>query len=82
LRLLLLHCVGSCLLGCGSPNDRTLSKDVLQSRRDGFAQRGDNQALRALQRLGYKQGEDPKRLTVVKLTLEEIRRETEGVTFL
>jgi SP family general alpha glucoside:H+ symporter-like MFS transporter len=42
----------------------------------------DERALHALRRLGYTHGEDDKRLAVIKLTLEEVRRETEGVTYL
>lgn len=44
----------------------------------------ENKALRSLQRLGYKSstGEDVKRLANIKLTLEQVRRETEGVTYL
>ncbi|KEF59179.1 uncharacterized protein A1O9_04023 [Exophiala aquamarina CBS 119918] len=41
-------------------------------------------ALRSLQRLGYRNssGEDVKRLANIKLTLERIRKETEGATYL
>jgi len=43
----------------------------------------EQKALRSLRRLGYKKGgEDFKRLAVIKLTLEQIRKETEGVTYL
>ncbi|KAK5199007.1 hypothetical protein LTR92_001478 [Exophiala xenobiotica] len=44
----------------------------------------EEKALKSLRRLGYKQstGEDSKRLANIKLTLEEIRHETEGVTYL
>ena len=43
----------------------------------------EEKAIHSLQRLGYhKHGEEYKRLAVIKLTLEEIRRETEGVTYL
>jgi SP family general alpha glucoside:H+ symporter-like MFS transporter len=40
-------------------------------------------ALRSVRRLGYKKnGEDLKRLAVIKITLEQIRKETEGVNYL
>lgn len=41
-------------------------------------------ALRSLQRLGYSSssGEDTKRLANIQVTLEEIRKETEGATYL
>ena len=44
----------------------------------------DDKALKSLRRLGYQEstGEDAKRLANIKITLEEIRRETEGVTYL
>lgn len=44
----------------------------------------EEKALRSLNRLGYKAstGEDQKRLANIKLTLEEVRQETEGVTYL
>ncbi|KAK9427992.1 general substrate transporter [Lipomyces doorenjongii] len=45
--------------------------------------RGDDEkALRSLRKLGYRNGEDRRRLAAIKLTLEEIRSETEGVTYL
>lgn len=42
------------------------------------------QALRSLNRLGYSatSGEDVKRLANIQVTLEEIRRETEGATYM
>jgi hypothetical protein len=44
----------------------------------------EDQALHSLHRLGYSasSGEDAKRLSNIKVTLEEIREETEGVTYL
>ncbi|OQV06969.1 hypothetical protein CLAIMM_11465 [Cladophialophora immunda] len=44
----------------------------------------DEKAIKSLHRLGYpaQNGEDAKRLANIKVTLEEIRRETEGVTYL
>jgi MFS family permease len=43
----------------------------------------DKKALRSLHRLGFnKEGEAEKRLAVIKLTLEQIRAETEGVSYL
>lgn len=44
----------------------------------------DEKALRSLQRLGYRSstGDDVKRLANIKLTLEEVRKETEGATYL
>ncbi len=42
----------------------------------------DTKALQALRQLGYTGGETEKRLAVIKLTLEEISRETAGVTYL
>ncbi|KAI5459681.1 putative maltose permease [Mariannaea sp. PMI_226] len=41
-------------------------------------------ALHSLHRLGYsaESGEDVKRLATIKITLEEVRQETEGVTYL
>ena len=44
----------------------------------------EDQALRSLHRLGYSAstGEDVKRLANIKITLEEVRRETEGATYL
>ncbi|KAK9311248.1 general substrate transporter [Lipomyces starkeyi] len=42
----------------------------------------DAKALRSLRQLGYRNGMDEKRLAVIKLTLEEIKSETEGVTYL
>jgi MFS transporter, SP family, general alpha glucoside:H+ symporter len=42
----------------------------------------EEKALKSLQRLGYANGEEVKRLAVIKLTLEQIRKETEGVTYL
>lgn len=43
----------------------------------------EEKALRSLRRLGYnKEGEDQKRLAVIKVTLERVRKETEGVTYL
>ncbi|KAH8897646.1 putative maltose permease [Thozetella sp. PMI_491] len=44
----------------------------------------DDAALRSLHRLGYTatSGEDQKRLASIKLTLEEVKRETEGVTYI
>ncbi|KAK9352113.1 general substrate transporter [Lipomyces doorenjongii] len=42
----------------------------------------DNKALQSLRQLGYKNGLDEKRLAVIKLTLEEIKIETEGATYL
>jgi MFS transporter, SP family, general alpha glucoside:H+ symporter len=42
-----------------------------------------DKALRSLKKLGYnKEGEAEKRLAVIQVTLEEVRRETEGVTYL
>ncbi|RDL36806.1 General substrate transporter [Venustampulla echinocandica] len=41
----------------------------------------DDKALKSLQRLGYRGGEDSRRLSLIKLTLEEIRRETESVSY-
>lgn len=40
-----------------------------------------DQALKSLQKLGHKNGEDQKRLSNIRVTLEEIRRETDGVTY-
>ena len=44
----------------------------------------ENKALRSLHRLGYRAetGEDIKRLANIKLTLEAVRHETEGATYL
>lgn len=44
----------------------------------------EEKALRSLQRLGYSSisGDDVKRLANIKLTLEEIRKETEGASYL
>lgn len=44
----------------------------------------ENKALRSLQRLGYSSttGDDVKILAHISLTLEEIKQETEGVTYL
>lgn len=44
----------------------------------------EEKALRSLHRLGYSaaSGEDVKRLANIKVTLEEVRRETEGVSYL
>lgn len=42
----------------------------------------DELALKSLRRLGYTNGEEEKRLAVIKLTLEQIRKETEGVTYM
>jgi SP family general alpha glucoside:H+ symporter-like MFS transporter len=44
----------------------------------------EDKALESLHRLGYRKdtGEDARRLTNIKITLEEIRAETEGVTYL
>ncbi|KAK9430725.1 hypothetical protein V1505DRAFT_415114 [Lipomyces doorenjongii] len=42
----------------------------------------DNKALQSLRQLGCKNGLDEKRLAVIKLTLEEIKIETEGATYL
>lgn len=42
----------------------------------------EEKALNSLRRLGYTNGEDVKRLAVIKLTLEQIRKETDGVTYL
>jgi MFS transporter, SP family, general alpha glucoside:H+ symporter len=43
----------------------------------------EQKALRSLARLGYnKDGEGEKRLAVIKLTLEQVRRETEGASYL
>lgn len=39
-------------------------------------------ALRSLRKLGYTNGEEIRRLSVIKVTLEQIRQETEGVTYL
>lgn len=48
-----------------------------------LASRGnDKKALRSLHRLGYnKEGEAEKRLALIQLTLEQVRSETEGVTY-
>ncbi|PVH69734.1 general substrate transporter [Cadophora sp. DSE1049] len=43
----------------------------------------DQKALRSLARLGYTEnGEGEKRLAVIKFTLEQVKRETEGATYL
>lgn len=43
----------------------------------------DKKAIRSLKRLGYgSEGEAEKRLALIKLTLEQARKETEGVTYL
>jgi SP family general alpha glucoside:H+ symporter-like MFS transporter len=43
----------------------------------------DEKAIRSLTRLGYnKDGTGAKRLAVIKLTLEQVRKETEGATYL
>lgn len=43
----------------------------------------DDKALRSLKKLGYnKEGEAEKRLAVIRVTLEQIAKETEGVTYL
>ena len=44
----------------------------------------DDKALRSLQRLSYKAetGDDEKRLATIKLTLEAIRKETEGASYI
>lgn len=43
----------------------------------------DERALRNLKKLGYKKaGEAEKRMAVIKVTLDEVRHETEGVTYL
>ncbi|KAK9312418.1 general substrate transporter [Lipomyces starkeyi] len=42
----------------------------------------ETKALSSLRHLGYRDGQDEKRLAVIKLTLEEIRSESEGVTYL
>ncbi|KPI45636.1 Alpha-glucosides permease MPH3 [Cyphellophora attinorum] len=46
--------------------------------------KNESKALRSLQRLGYSSssGEDVKRLANIKLTLEQVRRETDGATYL
>lgn len=41
----------------------------------------DDMALQSLRRLGYKHGEEVKRLANIKFTLQEVRRETDGVTY-
>ena len=41
----------------------------------------DDKALRSLKRLGYKHGEEIKRLANIKSTLQEVRHETDGVTY-
>jgi len=42
----------------------------------------DDQAIRSLKKLGYnKEGEAEKRLAVIRITLTEIAKETEGVTY-
>jgi hypothetical protein len=40
------------------------------------------QALKSLSKLGHQGEEGNKRLAMIKLTLEEVRKETEGVTYL
>ena len=44
----------------------------------------EDKALRSLQRLGYsaRSGEDVKRLANIKVTLDEVRKETEGASYL
>lgn len=42
----------------------------------------EEKAIRSLARLGYStDGEGQKRLAVIKLTLEQVRRETEGASY-
>lgn len=41
----------------------------------------EDKAHRSLQRLGYRNGEDDKRLAAIKLTLEGVKEETEGATY-
>lgn len=41
----------------------------------------DDQALDSLRKLGYSEEERVKKLALIKVTLDEVRRETEGVTY-
>lgn len=41
----------------------------------------DDKALRSLRRLGYQYGDEVKRLANIKFTLQQVRRETDGVTY-
>ncbi|KAH8651140.1 MFS hexose transporter [Xylariales sp. PMI_506] len=41
----------------------------------------DERALQSLRKLGHKNGDETKRLAYIKLTLEEVKKETEGVTY-
>lgn len=41
-----------------------------------------DQAVKSLQKLGHKNGEEYKRLANIRITLDEIRRETDGVTYM
>jgi SP family general alpha glucoside:H+ symporter-like MFS transporter len=42
----------------------------------------EEKAIRSLHRLGYKEDETTKRMAVIKTTLDEIKQETDGVTYL
>lgn len=42
----------------------------------------DEKALVSLRKLGYSESERQKKLALIRVTLDEVRRETEGVTYL